>query len=57
MGHNLIRRGMTLLSLKNSAVNLRKMLKNISPYKCEIMFNDVLNALMGKHEVNMCEKV
>ena len=24
---------------------------------CEIMFNDVLNALMGKHEVNICEKV
>ena len=56
MGHNLIRRGMTLLSLKNSAVNLRK---NAQEHQslCEIMFNDVLNALMGKHEVNMCEKV
>ena len=51
MGHNLIRRGMTLLSLKNSEGSQEHQ------SLCEIMFNDVLNALMGKHEVNMCEKV
>ena len=56
MGHNLIRRGMTLLSLKKFRGEPSE---NAQEHQslCEIMFNDVLNALMVKHEVYMCEKV
>ena len=39
-------------------VNLEKMLKNISPLLCEIMFNDIiLNTLIGGKEVNLCKKM
>ena len=50
-----------LFILSYLKLNLRKMLiksalytQLLSPFVCEMMFNDGLNALMEKTEVNMC---